>query len=79
MEVLPTELEALPIDTYTIAVFVKAMFVNSLKFFPLNFDHQWSMDKLAILAVRKNEPSIFLREIHHGNSVWAVCVQNDVI
>ena len=34
------------------------------------------MDKHAILA---NEPSIFLQEIHQGNSVWAVCVQNDVI
>ena len=55
---------------------------NSLQFFPLNFDHRWSMDKHAILAVKnktKNEPSIFLREIHQGNSVWAVCVQNDVI
>ena len=45
------------------------------------------MDKHAILAVKKKkkkeekkkEPSIFLREIHQGNSVWAVCVQNDVI
>ena len=34
------------------------------------------MDKHAILAVKKhNEPSIFVREIHQGNSVWAVCVQ----
>ena len=50
--------------------------LNSLQFFPLNFDHLWSMDKQAILAVKKpNEPSIFLREIHQGNSVWAVCVQ----
>ena len=24
---------------------------NSLQFFPLNFDHQWPMDKHAILAV----------------------------
>ena len=40
----------------------------------------------AILAVTKkqnkkqtkNEPSIFLREIHQGNPVWAVCVQNEV-
>ena len=57
--------------------------INSLQFFPLNFDHRWSMDKLAILAVKKqkqkNEPSIFLREIHQGNSIWAACVQNDVI
>ena len=30
------------------------------------------MDKHAILAVKKNEPSIFLREIHQGNSVWAI-------
>ena len=52
---------------------------NSLQFFSLNFDHRWSMDKHAILAVKKNEPSIFLQEIHQGNSVWAVCVQNDVI
>ena len=38
------------------------------------------MDKHAILAVKNNnEPSIFVREIHQGNSVWAVCVQNDVI
>ena len=36
------------------------------------------MDKHAILAVKKNEPSIFLQEVHQGNSVWAVCVQNDV-
>ena len=28
MEVLPTELEALPFDTYTIAVLVKAIFVK---------------------------------------------------
>ena len=54
---------------------------NSLQFFPLNFDHRWSMDKHAILAVKtpQNEPSIFLGEIQQGNSVWAVCVQNDVI
>ena len=53
---------------------------NSLQFFPLNFDHRWSMDKHAILAVKNNnEPSIFLWEIHQGNSVWAVCVQNNVI
>ena len=25
---------------------------NSLQFFPLNFDHRWSMDKHAILAVK---------------------------
>ena len=43
---------------------------NSLQFFPLNFDHRWSMDKHAILAVKKYEPGIFLREIHQGNSVW---------
>ena len=59
---------------------------NSLQFFPLNFGHRWSMDKHAILAVKKkkkkkkkNEHSIFLREIHQGNPVWAVCVQNDAI
>ena len=54
---------------------------NSLQYFPLNFDHRWSMDKHAILAVKNNnnEPSIFVREIHQENSVWAVCVQNDVI
>ena len=27
---------------------------NSWQFFSLNFDHQWSMDKHAILAVKKN-------------------------
>ena len=53
---------------------------NSLQYFPSNFDQLWSMDKHAILAVKNNnEPSIFLRQIHQGNSVWAVCVQNDVI
>ena len=30
------------------------------------------MDKHAILAVKKNEPSIFLREIHQGSPVWAI-------
>ena len=49
---------------------------NSLQYFPLNFDHRWSMDKHAILAVKNNEPSIFVQEIHQGNSFWAVCVQN---
>ena len=57
---------------------------NFLQFFSLNFDHRWSMDKHAILAVKKQKKqktnlSIFLRGIHEGNSVWAVCVQNDVI
>ena len=28
---------------------------NSLQFFPLNFNHQWLMDKLVILAVKKNK------------------------
>ena len=28
---------------------------NSLQYFPLNFDHQWSMDKHAILAVKNKQ------------------------
>ena len=28
---------------------------NSLQYFPLNFDHRWSMDKHAILAVKKKK------------------------
>ena len=28
---------------------------NSLQFFPLNFDHRWSMDKHAILAVKTKQ------------------------
>ena len=36
---------------------------NSLQHFPLNFDHQWSMDKHAILAVKKQTMNlVFLCE-----------------
>ena len=31
---------------------------DSLQFFPLNFDHRWSMDKHAILAVKKTKPNL---------------------
>ena len=35
---------------------------NSLQYFPLNFDHRWSMDKHAILAVKKTTNLVFLCE-----------------
>ncbi len=35
---------------------------NSLQFFPLNFDHRWSMDKHAILAVKKTTNLVFFCE-----------------
>ena len=47
--------------------------MNSLQFFPLNFDHRWSMDKLAILAVKKMNPVFFcekyIKETESGQSV----------
>ena len=41
--------------------------------------NRWSMDISDNLAVKTNEPSIFLREIKQRDSVWAVCMQNNVI
>ena len=55
---------------------------NSLQFFPLNFDHRWSMDKHAILAVKKQKEKtnlVFFCEKYIKETVWAVCVQNDVV
>ena len=53
---------------------------NSLQFFSLNFDHRWSMDKHAILAVKKNKTNlVFFCEKYIKETVWAVCVQNDII
>ena len=52
---------------------------NSLQFFPLNFDHRWSMNKHAILAVKKPTNLVFFCEKYIKETVWAVCVQNDVI
>ena len=54
---------------------------NTLQYFPLNFDHRWSMDKHAILAVKKQRKTnlLFLCDKYIKKTVWAVCVQNDVI